>query len=235
MVAIAQLLSMNNKSARELNWLTPAVYVTTFAPALLLLLVSITQSHVPFEYLSKDPLTVAGMATAANADRKCCPAYYGLVSNVGILVWWSVATVCLFAGTLLILCRGDAVTRHDGTRLLAAGLFTGWLTLDDLFLVHEKVLPALGIPQLAVYGAYALMALAFAFYSRALIWNGRRAMFGLAIALLSTSVAIDVIVSQQSTASIILEDGAKLLGIVAWASFYIETATRLLLGKIFAP
>lgn len=81
---------------------------------------------------------------AAEYAPDCCHVYYGLVSNLGLLLWSGTAAVCLLAGLVFL-----SVDRRDPFTLfaLSAGLLTGWIAIDDMFLVHEKVLPALGVPQ----------------------------------------------------------------------------------------
>jgi hypothetical protein len=108
-----------------------------------------------------------------------------------------------------------------------AGLFTGWLCLDDLFMVHEDVLPLFGVPQPATYAAYA----SFAALYFALAWRhilaARPVLMLLALALLGTSVAIDIIATSESPLHVMTEDGSKFLGILAWTGFHVTAALDL--------
>lgn len=204
------------------------VYALTFVPVMLLLAVAVVQTATPLSYLTKDPLTVAEMAPAA-----CCRVYYGAISNIGILLWCVAAAVCLF--TALILWLADAKSTDAGRfapALLAAGLFSGWMTLDDLFLVHENVLPALGIPQKLVYVIYALITMAYLAFARRLILGGRLVMFACAIGLLTLSVGVDVVATSEGFMHVLIEDGAKLIGIAAWAAFHIEVAASVLSARL---
>ena len=88
--------------------------------------------------LLRDPLAVAELKPA-----ECCKVYYGAVSNLGVLLWTAGAAIALFgAGLALALGRPAG----EAGLLLAAGMLTGFLAIDDLFLVHENVLPAFGVP-----------------------------------------------------------------------------------------
>ena len=156
------------------------VYGLTFIPAIILLMIVMLQPKVPVAVLMKDPLGVVQLT------KECCHVYYGLVSNVGILAWTTGAAVSIFVALLLFINghRGSEVTF-----LTVAGLFTGWLCHDDLFMVHEDVLPLFGVPQPATYAAYA----SFAALYFALAWRHILAarpvlmLLALALLLLATS------------------------------------------------
>lgn len=196
------------------------VYLLTFLPVATILAIAVLQSETPFAYLTKDPLTVAEMTGA-----ECCRVYYGAISNLGILLWCAASTACLFAALVLWLGR-DPLNRRNSlaSALLVAGLFSGWMTLDDLFLIHENVLPAIGVGQMLVYAMYALATAAYLVFAKDFILDGRLLMFALSISFLALSVGVDVIATSESFVHVLIEDGAKFLGIAAWASFHIEAA-----------
>lgn len=195
-------------------------YSLTFIPPLILFVIIGTQSMVPIAYLVKDPLAVAELTGA-----ECCHVYYGLVSNVGIIMWCAAAAISLFAALALMLTGGE---RSQIWFLAAAGVFTGWLMLDDFFMVHEDVFPAFGVPQPVTYLVYAgLAGLYFTCALKQMI-RQRFVMIFLAFAFLGGSVVIDVILHSESTFHMLTEDGAKLLGIAAWCAFHIDAALSLL-------
>ncbi len=167
--------------------------------------------------LLRDPLAVAELKGPA-----CCKVYDGLVSNLGVILWMACAAICIFSGGLLAADR--QFVAGYGKFLLAAGLFSGFLGFDDLFLVHENVLPAFGIPQPITYGAYGLLALAYIAASWQLILENRFWMLIGAIALLGSSVTIDWIFHSDSAWRIIVEDGAKFSGICLWTMFHATAA-----------
>jgi hypothetical protein len=57
----------------------------------------------------------------------------------------------------------------------------------------------------------------------------------LAMALLGTSVVIDVLVHSESTLHVFMEDGAKFLGILAWAGFHVNAALDLAAAAVIQP
>ncbi len=176
--------------------------------------------------LLRDPLAVAEMKT------DCCKVYFGAVSNLGVLIWSSATAVCLFAAAMIIGVTGFT---RNAIFLLTAGLFTGFLALDDLFLIHENVLPALGVSQPATYAAYALVAFGYLAVSYRQILQHRYLLFFVAGGLLATSVMIDWLIESEHVARILFEDGAKIAGISAWAVFHIEAAAQILKDQLTSP
>lgn len=207
------------KPLRREDWL---VYSLTFLPPLVLLLIVAIQPMVPIAYLMKDMLAVAELS-----KDQCCHVYYGLVSNVGILVWCACAAVCLFSALLLTVSKTE---KADIIFLTFAGVLTGWLMLDDFFMVHEDVLPALGISELIAFIVYALLTLAYFASSWRLILKHRFILLVLAISLLGLSVVVDQLIHSEASMRIFIEDSAKLLGICAWSGFHIEAALTTLMS-----
>jgi hypothetical protein len=117
----------------------------------------------------------------------------------------------------------------------AAAAFTSWLALDDLFMIHEDVLPQLGVPEAITYGLYAAAAAGYFLLSWRAILASRRALMASAMVLLGTSVAIDVLVQSDSTVRVFVEDGAKLLGILAWTSFHVTAALQIIGAAVRRP
>jgi len=64
------------------------------------------------------------------------PAYTGVYTNVGILLWCASAVVWFFSAALLWQQPGTASLRCMFTSL---GLFSAVLCLDDMFLLHEEL------------------------------------------------------------------------------------------------
>lgn len=143
----------------------------------------------------------------------------GVLSSLGILLWWTSASVWLFCATL----PHPAITPRQARFCLHSALLSGYLALDDLFQIHESLAPVyLGVPELAVY---ALLGLAVASY---LItyrdqWLNRRGLLLLgALSLLAASVLSDGVerwLWRMGHWTYLLEDGLKWMGIVAWMSF----------------
>lgn len=198
-----------------MKWLAVAVVAL---PALFMFALA-AQPFVDPADLLRDPLAVAELR-----QPECCKIYYGAVSSLGVLIMMSAAAICLFAA-LLSLSRQN----NTAARMLAmAGLFTAWIALDDLFLVHENVLPAFGIPELVTYGMFAAYGLVYV----ALFWREilrhNFILFGIAGCFLATSVLIDFVFHNDSVVRLMVEDGSKLVGICAWAGFHVMAAWNML-------
>jgi hypothetical protein len=202
------------------------IYGLTFVPGLLILALVWFQPWVPVPFLLKDPLAIAKLA------KDCCHVYYGLISNLGVLLWTATAALCLFGAILVFrIERLSAAVVF----LAAAGILTGWLALDDLFMLHEDALPAFGIPEFVTYAVYAGIAALYFLFSWRQILAFRPALMALALALLGTSVLIDVLVHSPSALRVFVEDGAKFLGILAWTSFHLTAALELVAASMAQP
>ena len=217
-------------TAQSFSWRMSAsdalIYAVTFIPGIVLLAAVALQPRAPIAYLMKDPLAVFQMS------KECCHIYYGAVSNLGVMIWTAGAAVCIFAALLLA-----AIGRRGGETvfLVAAGLFTGWLALDDLFMIHEDLLPLLGVPQPATYLGYGCAAATYLYLSWRYILALRPLLMALAMGLLGTSVAIDVLVHTEGPVHVFFEDGAKFLGILAWTGFHVTAALDLAAAALSQP
>ena len=187
------------------------VYVAVAAPVSIATVAAATQPWLPPSHLLRDAQAVA----AAQGDTSTA---YGLISNLGI-----VATV-LAAGAALLAWM--AVRRTDDVLAVllvwAFSLSVGF-ALDDLLLLHETaaVSPWAGHLVTAAYGAAFL-----AFVGRFLQTIRERLDSGLillAIAAFAVSALVDL-VATPSQASVLIEDFAKLLGIIAWSTFVVRAA-----------
>lgn len=172
---------------------------------------------VPWYYVMGDPATATGS-----------PFFVGLVSNVGVVMWTAIATLFLFRHHVERVAQDDS---GWAPFLLWSGLFTAALGLDDLFLVHEEVLPHyLGVGQPIVLGAYAIACCTYLLRFAGHIARTAYPVFFVALALLAVSVALDQLQDQWSIylpASGFLEDAAKLLGIGTWLSYALHTCATL--------
>lgn len=164
---------------------------------------------------------------AAEFAPACCRPYFGFVSMLGIMLWVTTAAVCLFSA-LILLCTG--ARRGTIQFALFAGLFTGWLALDDAFLLHEVILPEFGVPQNAVLATIALLAAGYALVAWRRVMASDPLLFLAAGAALATSMAVDTIFHSLDAHLVYLEDGAKFIGIFCWTTFHVSTMARILLA-----
>ncbi len=198
--------------------------LTVLLPVVALYLLVALQRLVPFGVLLRD-----ANATAYD-PRFGLPFYRGALSNLGILLWWSAATVYAFTAALL---RRRALGTGPGrTFLVYLAGFTGLLALDDLFMLHEEVLPVrLGVPEAAVYALYGAAAAGLLWFVRELL-DTDFLVLGLAFVFFACSVLIDagvlLLFGLSGGASLFAEDLAKMLGIVLWLVFALRTAKAVL-------
>lgn len=198
------------------------LYSLALGPALVVVAALLLQPWFDPRLAFMDPI-IAGQT----AD--CCHLYYGAASNLGALYMASAAVACLFAAAAL----GPVAERGGFRFLLTAGLVSGWLCLDDLFLLHEGVAPKLGVPQTAALAFDAALIAAYLFLNRQRLLAGQAPLLLLALVGLGLSTGIDVVLHSPSVVAV--EDAAKLLGLAAWAGFHWSIALESLAGLRQSP
>ncbi len=198
------------------QWL---VFAIVLVPALFMAAVG-AQPWIDPADLLRDPIAVAELK-----GTQCCKIYYGAVSNLGVMIWTSGAAVCLFAAAVL-------AARPDGMRRAVfpflAGVLTGVLALDDLFMLHDHALPHFGVPQPAVYATYAAMGLAYLLVCWRTILQSHYGLFVVAAGLLAASAGIDWLIHNDELWRLMVEDGAKWVGLCAWVGFHVVACWALL-------
>lgn len=170
---------------------------------------------IPFSDLTRD--------AAATLEG---PWYTGALSNLVVVVSSIGAGIALFAGGLLRSGHGPS----PRGLLNALGIMMLAISADDLLLLHESVLPSLGLSDGLVYVIY-VVALA------AILWVWRRVILGstdwifllLAASAMGVSVIVDILILDQRIfdlpfAGELIEDPAKILGMVFMAFYLIVTA-----------
>ncbi|WP_372624791.1 hypothetical protein [Falsiroseomonas sp.] len=188
---------------------------STLVPVLALLLATLVLGLHP-ERALRDPAAYLDYAP-----------HVGFFSTIGGLGWWTAAIAGLLAGAVL---RDRS---PEAEPLLAGGLLSAVLGLDDLFMLHEEMLPRhAGLPETVVVGAYVLATLAY-------LWGGRRLHLSVAPSLLVAALGlfgVSVLVDQTHPAflqgpegmSILAEDGTKFAGICCWTAYHLRVAYRVL-------
>lgn len=200
--------------------------VLLLPPAMLVALVALQPWIEPSDLL-RDPIAVAELK-----GGDCCSFYYGAISNIGVLIWATAAAIALFSGAVVA-----ARTSWRSPRAIffvTGGLLTAILAVDDLFLIHESALGYFGVPQPLIYGAYGAMGIAFVVTSWRQILGARPFLLLVAGLFLGASVVIDSFVHSDDTLRIVLEDGAKLLGITAWSLFFVMVSWESL-SRVSGP
>ncbi len=155
-----------------------------------------------------DPAAAAGM-----------PWFTGLISNLGILAW-TLGAVAAATG---------AHMARIGGRIAAAGFLRhaaivgALLTVDDLFQLHASVFPKVfGIPKAGVLFVYAVGVAIWALAHAVEIVRSRWGLLFAAGVAMSLSIAVDQLSTGEDWA-LLAEDGAKFLGVLAWAAYFTLT------------
>ena len=190
----------------QVLWVLVVAYFAAFLLLGLAVLAAVLQD-VPVGDLTRDPALILGGHPLT-----------GMLSNFGVLLWRATATSCLLSA-LVLHRRGDT----DSVLFLgAAGLLTGLLMIDDLFMLHDWLLPVyLGIPEPLVYAVYVVLALAYLVCFRRRLRAARTWLLLTAILFFVLSVGSDLVLP-DGPGIYLWEDGTKFLGIISWTLFHID-------------
>lgn len=210
--AVASARRLARAFVRAADRTPPLVYAAAFVPVAVIVIAVVTQPWMPPTDLVRDSQAVAVLRGSAHT-------VHGLVSNLGIMAT-AVGAGAAFVGAAAASARADRLRRA-----LAWGGFASLVVaLDDLLLLHESATMASWMPK--------LFAAAYAAGFAAYLWRFRVAilrhldvgLLALALLGLATSAIVDVLAEPATVASVLVEDGAKLLGLAAWAAFLIRGA-----------
>ena len=165
-------------------------------------------------------------ATRDAVDVLEAPAYIGFVSNLGVVSWVVAATSCLFAAAVL---AARSSQRSDVRFLAATGLLTALAAVDDMFLIHERVItPLAGGSESAYAAVWALLLVAYAVVAGRSLLRYRSPLLFVVAALVVLSVGVDVFAPLTNWWTFI-EDSAKYLAIVFWTVYLVPLSFGLAL------
>ena len=125
--------------------------------------------------------------------------------------------------------------RQWSTFFLYSALITAVLLVDDLYTLHKSATRInWRFNELVVFGLYGAMLLYFLVRFRARIMKTDYVPLLLAFAFLGVSFATDQLVGNQGDTSyaILVEDGAKLLGIVSWLVYFARTCMQQVQSRL---
>lgn len=178
------------------------------------------QSQVPIRTLMLDPSALGDL-----------PWYTGLVSNIGVLAWTVAAAGALGGAWVAAQTERPSAARFLG----AGGVVATVLLADDLLLLHSKLLPRLlGVPK-----AMAMLLVVFP----ALVWlavfageivRTRWVILLAALGAFFVSMAADQVLHPTGSDALLLEDGAKFLGVLAWSLYFVATTHDIVRSTITA-
>lgn len=167
--------------------------------------------------------------------------WIGLFSNVGVFICWIAAVIAVF--TALVLRRASGQVRTVQF-FLASGLLSGVLALDDFFMIHEWVVPTyLPLSDDALLGVYGIAGAVVVYSFRREIRRTRYPILLLAGICFSVSTLLDVAGVEWFekrgvptrlawNLEYVVEDGLKLMGLIAWTQYFTLTCYEALASLI---
>lgn len=162
------------------------------------------------------------------------PWYTAALSNATVVMTSAGAAIAIFSASLL-----DGPWRRSIKGfLITLGLLVGVIAADDLFMLHETVLPALGIRASVLFAVYALALLGILWTWREAILGGTDYVFlALAGLALGISAVVDSIFTDEGLLELpfsgeLIEDPAKILGMVFMTFYLVVTARQALLRRV---
>lgn len=177
------------------------------------------QPQITIQRLTVDMPTLAGV-----------PPHTSLISNSGVVLWLVTGWV------LLLVCLNCKPAR---ARLFVPALFTLLLGIDDGLMLHESLLPSLlradsHVVQPALYACYLVFLGISLRQQRLHAWS---LLLAAGLVCLGGSLFLDVLqesdwlpghhrLHQDAGFAMLLEDGLKWLGIIAWATYWQIQAVR---------
>lgn len=182
-------------------------------PLILIVVVLHFGGDVPMGDLTRDPNAVSEY-----------PPYTGFLSQAGLFFWSAAVAVCLFSAALAWIEDRPMKVRAF---LIASGLITLMLYVDDAFMVHESLLPHLGIPEEVAYGAYLATVAAYLLYFSRIILRSDFLVLAFALVFFAVSIVGDELDLPHDLGRYFLEDSAKLIGAVAWLAYFVLTGVRV--------
>ena len=150
--------------------------------------------------------------------------YGGLVTSIGIMIW-TVAAGASFGAAYISWLVGRSAA---ATTMAAASGITALLLLDDVFLLHSNVVPGMtGLPKVTLVLVEGVLVVAWwSKFSREIVRMRWELLLAAGVGF-ATSVAVDQLADGEGVGPLLVEDGAKLLGILALAAWSVSTAGDL--------
>jgi len=164
---------------------------------------------VPFGDLTRDPADIFNTAF-----------YVGFLSQAFIFLWAATGAVALFAGAIL---PNRTVAPDQKAFLLASGLLTMFLGADDAFLIHDKILPRIGVPEIITFALYIGLVFLYLVRFRSLISKTDYVLIVLSGVFFAISIVVDLL-EPGFLPLYLVEDAAKLAGILCWLAYFVRVA-----------
>lgn len=161
------------------------------------------------------------------------PWYTAALSNSAIALLLVGAGIALFSASLLPDVSGKSVKGL----LNGLALVMVVVAADDLFMLHERVFPEFGISSVLAFAIYGVALAAVLWVWRAVIAGSTDWIFLVLAALaMGLSVGVDVILEERlftlPFSGELIEDPAKVLGMVFMTFYLIVTSRQALLRQL---
>jgi hypothetical protein len=200
---------LNHLLSKNKPVLPLAMYAYGMAVLILVMVIIIWYIYkIPIATLTRDPVQLLNGRP-----------YTGMLSNLGIILWSATAGICLF---VVVLKFPFPEYKRERQFFLLAFVLTMVLLLDDLFLLHDVILPEdLDISENYLYAVYGVLSLLFIIYFRKDILQTPYLLLIAAVVFFGFSIGVDTIVKfLDMEHGFILEDGSKFLGIISWGTYF---------------
>jgi hypothetical protein len=198
-----------------------SVIAIATAGVLVALYLATRAADISFTDLSRDP--------AATLDG---PWYTGAVSTSAITLLIVGAGIALFVVSLLPTVDG----RSRKGLLGGLSLIVLVVAADDLFMLHEEVFPLVGINTVMFSAIYGIALLAVLWWWREVVGSTDWVFLLLAALGMGFSVAIDVVLETGLVTlpvpGELVEDPAKILGMIFMSFYLVVTAREALFGEL---
>lgn len=156
--------------------------------------------------------------------------YIGLLANVSEILWCVAAVTCWL--TYALLRRLDGAIRMEAYLLYSAILLSVFL-VDDIFRLTLILALWAGIPKTVMFGLYGSAAATYGIYFRQELARTPYALLLGSTGLLIISALAEVAQLPGKGTPILLEDGAKLLGILNICLYFYKVCCRTLIQLLY--
>lgn len=153
------------------------------------------------------------------AQQSEASSLLGFLSNIGVWLWVSSATICFFT----VLTGDFRPDRNRKELVFLAGMLSALLAIDDFFLIHDRY-----IDQKICYLTYALFAGVLVLRQYKLIIEIEAVAFLLAGSFLALSILTDLLQSRipvDYSYTQVVEEGFKFVGVATWLYFVSRIAS----------
>lgn len=161
------------------------------------------------------------------------PPIIGFISNMGAFVWCSALSVILF--TIFSMSSTDSISKKRF--LYFSALITGYLFIDDFFMVHDFWFKRIGLDSIHAYtGIGVLFIVYISLFFRPII-ESNYSLFIASFCFLFISLALDIGENfgfwkdNDWKWYYLFEDGSKWIGICFWAAYFFSTSRRILVAN----